>query len=62
MQQVVIKNCHSLGLLAWYNDEELNDIIDFVKIGNAFIENDNKECKLKYGTKFTEDDFINEQF
>jgi hypothetical protein len=35
---------HSLGLLAWYNDEELNDDkIDFVKIGNAFIENDNKE-------------------
>ena len=27
----------NLGVIAWYDDEELENIIDFVSVGNKFI-------------------------
>ena len=46
-----------LGLLAWYKDD-IDGIIDGVKIGNAFIaEKDTR--KDTYGAKFIGDDSIN---
>ena len=44
----------NLGILAWYSDE-VDTIIDTIKIGNAHIAN-KPGRKNHYGAKFTEDD------
>ena len=44
----------NLGVLAWYSDE-VDAIIDTIKIGNAYIGNKPGRKKM-YGAKFTEND------
>ena len=44
----------NLGILAWYSDE-VDSIIDTIKIGNAYIAN-KPGRKNHYGAKFTKDD------
>ena len=55
------KNFRTLGILAWYDDQEVQKIVDFVKIGNEFI-SVNAERKQMMGLRFTEDDFTPKQF
>jgi hypothetical protein len=53
---------HKLGILAWYDKEDIDGIIDFVRIGNDFIADSAEHRKKMYGTKFTMDDFQPRQF
>ena len=46
---------NALGMLAWYNKEELDKIVDFKKIANLFVDEVDGR-KASYGT-FTKDDF-----
>ena len=48
----------NLGLLAWYKDD-IDTIIDGVKVGNAFIAEKAAQRKKFYGAQFKEEDFIN---
>ena len=48
----------ALGVMAWYKDE-VNTLVDLVKIGNEYIENcKDKSRSRNYGKKFTDDDFV----
>jgi hypothetical protein len=47
---------HQLGILAWYPDDELTRIIDFVSVGNAYIEESPVSWKLMYGMEFNDND------
>ena len=51
------KTFDDLGLIAWHSNE-IDSIVDCVKIGNKFIEMKIGK-KILYGAKFTEDYFIN---
>ena len=48
---------HKLGILAWYDKNELDEIIDLVKIGNEFIADNSAHRKNMFGTHFTKDEF-----
>ena len=47
-----------IGLMAWYKDD-VDKMIDLVKVSNEYIDNckDNTRSKL-YGKKFTKEDFV----
>ena len=47
----------NLALLPWYKDD-IDSIIDCVKIGNAFIA-EKEQRKTNYGAQFKKEDFIN---
>ena len=52
----------NLGVIAWYDDEELQNIIDFVSVGNKFIQASSTNRKKYFGTEFTSDDLVPKQF
>lgn len=49
------------GLIAWYNNNKLQKIIDFVKVGNKFIHASSTNRKIYFGTEFTSDDLLQKQ-
>lgn len=51
---------YRLGIIAWYDEEEINFILDFVRIVNDFINSNHR--KGIYGLNFSEKDFIPKQF
>ena len=52
---------YMLGILAWYDNQYVRDIVDLVKIGNDLI-GGNEERKKMMGLEFKEDDFTPKQF
>jgi hypothetical protein len=53
---------HKLGILAWYSRNEIDECIDFVKVGNDFIAENSAHRKNMVGTYFTKDNFVPKQF
>ena len=58
--QMLNDTFYRLGIIAWYDEKEINSILDFVRIGNDFIKNEHR--KGIYGLKFAKEDFIPKQF
>jgi hypothetical protein len=48
---------YQLGILAWYPDDELKELIDLVSIGSSYIEESPEARNLMYGKEFMENNF-----
>ena len=51
----------NVGILAWYDNEEVRKIIDFVQVGNDFIGSSSYRKKMM-GLRFVKEDFTPKQF